>query len=167
MSGVLARLSCLLVFLLAAPAAAQVISSLQQDSSLPLRILADRLELLEEERRAVFTGAVDAVQGDLRLNADRLVVHYRDGPEAGTNEIYLAEASGNVRFITPTETATGREGVYRVETGLVDLEGDVVLTRPDEAVIRGEKLTMDLNTGVSEVTGGRVDSLFLPAGDDS
>ena len=147
------------------------------DTSLPIEITADSLELQQEEKIAVFTGRVDVVQGELNLRADRLVVHYRD-KASESNAIRMIEAFGNVFLSSPTEIAQGENGVYNLDTDKVELTGSVVLTR-GESVIRGERLEMDLITGKSRVSGqvagidgtnrgsGRVKALFVPSNDDA
>lgn len=162
---------------LALPAGAQ---TLRHDTTLPIEITADTLEVVQDEQVATFTGNVDAVQGDLVLSADRLLVHYRGGDqqadEAAGNggTIRRIEALGNVLVTSPEETAQGEVGVYDVAGSLVTLEGSVVLTR-EEHVIRGERLEIDLTTGRSRVLaavpsaeGGqppeRVRAIFTPSG---
>ena len=143
------------------------------DTSLPIEITADSLEVRQEEQIAVFRGNVDAVQGDLNLRADELTVYYRTGDENG-NSVRLIEAHGNVFLSSPTEMAQGENGVYNVDADTVELTGTVVLTR-GETVIRGDRLEMDLATGRSRVlsggveTGGegRVKALFVPKSDNS
>ena len=147
------------------------------DTSLPIEITADSLEVQQEEQFAVFTGNVDAVQGDLILRADRLVVYYRANA-AESNAIRMIEAYGNVFLSSPTETAQGAKGVYNLDTDKVELTGEVQLTR-GENVIRGDRLEMDLVTGRSRVSGhatgtqqngqgsGRVKALFVPSNDDA
>lgn len=155
--------------------------SLQHDTSLPIEITADTLEVLRNEQIATFTGNVDAVQGDMVLSADLLRVHYGDdaaaaaGP-AGANSIRRIEAEGNVFLSSPRETAQGDAGVYDVASDQVTLEGAVVLTR-DDNVIRGQRLEIDLVSGRSRVLaavpsteGGaapqRVRALFTPESDE-
>ena len=155
--------------------------SLQHDTSLPIEITADTLEVLRNEQIATFTGNVDAVQGDMVLSADLLRVHYGDdaaaaaGP-AGANSIRRIEAEGNVFLSSPRETAQGDAGVYDVASDQVTLEGAVVLTR-DDNVIRGQRLEIDLVSGLSRVLaavpsteGGaapqRVRALFTPESDE-
>ena len=147
------------------------------DTSLPIEITADSLEIQQEEQIAVFTGNVDAVQGELNLRADRLVVYYRTNAKE-SNAISLIEAFGNVFMSSPTEIAQGAKGLYNLDTDKIELIGDVVLTR-GESVIRGDRLEMDLATGKSRVSGnvigtkeagqgsGRVKALFVPSGDDT
>jgi lipopolysaccharide export system protein LptA len=155
--------------------------SLQHDTSLPIEITADSLEVLRNQQIATFTGDVDAVQGDMVLSADLLRVHYGDdggdatGP-AGANSIRRIEAEGNVFLSSPRETAQGDAGVYDVASNQVTMEGAVVLTR-DDNVIRGQRLEIDLVSGRSRVLaavpsteGGappqRVRALFTPESDE-
>ena len=150
----------------------------QHDSSLPIEITADLLEVEQRDRIATFTGNVDAVQGDLVLSADKLRVFYTGNDRAGeaapgaTGSIRRIEAEGNVFITSPEETAQGETGVYDVADNLLALEGSVVLTR-DDNVIRGQQLEIDLVSGRSRVTaaapsgegGGprdRVRALFTP-----
>lgn len=154
--------------------------SLQHDSSLPIEITADSLEVLRNEQIATFTGNVDAIQGDMVLSADLLRVYYGDGAAgavgpAGANSIRRIEAEGNVFLSSPRETAQGDAGVYDVASNQVTMEGGVVLTR-DDNVVRGQRLEVDLASGRSQVfaavpstEGGtapqRVRALFTPESD--
>ena len=152
--------------------------SLQQhDTSLPIEITADSLEVVQERRIATFAGNVDAVQGDLVLSADQLRVHYGDEADAapappGMGSIRRIEAEGNVFLSSPRETAQGETGVYDVVANQLTMEGAVVLTQ-DDNVIRGQRLEIDLVNGrsrmlaaVPSTEGGaapqRVRALFTP-----
>ena len=149
----------------AGPASAQVIDSGTIDTSLPIAIAADAMQVEQEAQRAIFLGAVDVEQGELKLKADRLVVYYRDPEAAEDNAIYKIEVDGNVRFATPNESAQGDSGVYNVDDSTITLIGNVVLTS-GQNVIRGSQATMNLATGKSEVRNeagsGRVEGLFVP-----
>ena len=151
----------------------------QHDSSLPIEITADSLEVLRDQQIATFTGNVDAVQGDLVLTADRLRIHY-SGDDAGGaaaatgGSIRRIEAFGKVFLTSPRETAQGEVGVYDVAEETITLEGDVVLTRENN-VIEGERLELDLATGRSRMLAGvpsaeggqppeRVRAIFMPEG---
>lgn len=152
--------------------------SLKHDSSLPIEITADRLEVAQADQVATFSGKVDAVQGDLVLSADRLKVYYgnkQDGaptPTLAGGSIRRIEAEGNVFLSSPRETAQGETGVYDVAGNQMTLEGSVVLTQGDN-VVRGDRLEVDLASGQSRVLaavpaseGGsapqRVRALFTP-----
>jgi lipopolysaccharide export system protein LptA len=161
----------------AATAAAARAQSVRHDTSLPIEITADSLEVLQDQKLATFRGNVDAVQGDMVLSADELRVHYADGGDGaaepvGTGSIRRIEAEGNVFLSSPRETAQGATGIYEVATSRVTIEGAVVLTR-DDNVIRGDRLEVDLASGRSQIfaavpstAGGtspqRVRALFTP-----
>lgn len=159
--------------------------SLDHDSSLPIEISADSLEVAQEEQIATFAGNVDAVQGNLVLSADKLEVHY-EGESGGVgigagrgSTIRRIDAEGHVIIASPEETAEGDHGTYDVPAKMVTLEGEVVLTRGAN-VIRGERLELDLVTGKSrmvgseatiaegdgEASGTRVKALFTPKSKD-
>jgi lipopolysaccharide export system protein LptA len=149
----------------------------QHDTSLPIEITADSLEVVQDRKIATFAGNVDAVQGDLVLSADQLRVHYgNDGDTApgppGMGSIRRIEAEGNVFLSSPRETAQGEAGVYDVAANQLTMEGAVVLTQGDN-VIRGQRLEVDLVSGRSRMfaavpssEGGtapqRVRALFTP-----
>lgn len=163
-------------WVLGGPAVAQF----EEDSNEPIEITADTLEWMENDRIAIARGDADAVQGRYRLYADELTAYLSEpdsdtdaGEESGrAGEIRRIDADGNVRFVTPEEVVTGAVGTYDVERRLVHLEGGVVMTQ-GENIVRGDRLDMDLDTGVSTVSavessesGGRVSALFVPEDDD-
>ncbi len=155
----------------------------KHDKHAPIDITSDTLEVFQAENRAVFTGHVVAIQAEDRLKADTMTVYYRKqddaaakkkktstGPEAGA--IKKIDADGNVFLSTPTETASGDTGTYEVEQQVIHLNNHVVLTR-GQNVLKGDKLTYNLDTGKSVVTGGtadakpgRVHALFVPENKD-
>ena len=174
LSGLGTALSLLAGALLGGPAGLHA-QALQHDTSLPIEITADQLEVVQQEEVAIFTGNVDAVQGELVLSADQLRVFYygdREDPApaaASSGSIRRIEAEGNVFMSSPRETAQGKVGVYDVPSNQLTLEGSVVLTQ-DDNVIRGERLEIDLVSGRSRVLaaveGGepaqRVRAIFTP-----
>lgn len=138
------------------------------DTALPIEIAADSLEVQQENQIAVFSGNVDAQQGNIRLRAERLWVHYQDGADDDAAQaISKIDAEGQVFFSSGEETAEGDEGTYDVDNGVITLTGRVVLTQ-GENVIRGSRVVFDLTTGQSTMDGdktggdGRVRGLFVP-----
>ena len=134
----------------------------QHDNTQPIEITADALEVREAESRAIFTGDVVAGQGTLRLTADVVSVWYRRGGNGGGGQIDRLRAEGDVFLSSGSETATGDWADYAVIEGIVTMGGGVTLAQGDNA-IRGERLTIDLNSGVGRIEGGRVQSVFNPA----
>ncbi len=145
------------------------------DTDQPIRINADSLEVKQQQQLAVFSGNVEAVQGNIVLRADTLRVHYKADKNGGGNTISRLDALGNVFIASPAETAQGQRGVYDVTARVITLEGGVVLTRGDN-VLRGSRLVLNLATGVSKLEGsvsgsamqgttrrgGRVQGIFVP-----
>ena len=151
--------------MLAGAGAAQEADDGAREESQAIEITADTLEVRQSENVAVFEGSVHAVQGELVLNADMLTVHYREAAGGqGNLGVSRIDAQGNVVVTSPGETAEGQHGVYSVEEGRIDLAGGVVLNQGNN-VVTGETLTMNLETGVSKVSGAgstRVQGLFVP-----
>lgn len=141
------------------------------DSSQPVQINADTLEVQQDKKVAIFKGNVDATQGDLRLKTDLLRVFYSDSGEkkagggaGGNTSISRLEAEGRVFVSRPQQTGKGDRGVYDLEKRTIVLEGNVVLT-DRENVVTGVRATMDLNTRQSTVQSGpsgRVQGVFQP-----
>ena len=157
----------------AVEAKAQEASLLKHDTTQPIEITADALEVQQDQGVAVFTGAVNAIQGELVLRADTLRVHYRTGDESDAGfpgAISRIDAQGSVFFSTPSETAEGETGVYDVGDGTITLVGAVVLTR-GQNVLSGNRLELSLATGRSRLYSdaadgdGRVRGLFVPEPD--
>ncbi|MEM9147733.1 MAG: lipopolysaccharide transport periplasmic protein LptA [Pseudomonadota bacterium] len=143
----------------------------KHDSSEPIEITSDSLEVRQSEQRAIFAGAVEAGQGTLRLNADRVIVAYDQQEQNNeTGAIRNMKAEGNVFLTNGAETATGRFAEYDVITGMMFMRGEVILTQGTN-VVSGELLEINLNTGRAQMkggvtttgTGGRVKSIFTPS----
>lgn len=152
-----------------APALAQgtttPLSDFQHDSTQPVEITSDALEVDQAAGKAIFTGTVKVAQGDLRLAADRLEVFYAqaDAPASGApgqGGIERMAASGNVTLTTGAEAAEAERASYVVATGLVEMQGDVLLTQGPNA-LAGQRLFIDLNAGTGRMEG-RVQTLFTP-----
>ena len=138
----------------------------------PVNIDAASLEVRDKDKVATFAGNVHLTQGDTTLRCKTLVVYYDEngrttgmqaaqpGP-GGQKQISRLEAKGGVTVNQKDQTATGSNGVFDMKTNTVTLIGDVVVTQ-GENVIQGDKLIVDLTSGVSRVEGGRVRGLFLP-----
>jgi lipopolysaccharide export system protein LptA len=154
--------------IIGAPAFGQLELGGDHDANLPIEITADSLEVQQENQLAIFRGKVDAVQGEMNLRADVLVVHYRPR-EDNQNSISLIEVEGNVFVSSPDEMAQGDRGTYDVDAQIVELDGAVVLTQ-GENVIRGDHLVLNLATGQSKMASvasadgikQRVKAIFVP-----
>ena len=85
------------------------------------------------------------------------------GP-GGSSSIKRLEARGNVVVTQKDQVVTGETAVFDTRTNLITMLGGVVLTQCKN-VLRGDRLAVDMTTGVSRVESdsGRVQAL-LPQG---
>jgi len=172
--------------LLAQPASKGPPNALQgfsQNRDQPVHIESATLEVRDKDKVATFSGNVKVTQGDTGMRCKSLVVFYeQDGADAdkgksmqaatpgpgGQQKIKKLEARGGVVVTQKEQTATGELGLFDMKTNTVTLTGNVVMTQ-GQNVLRGERLVVDLTTGVSRVESGkngqgRVQGLFLPSG---
>jgi lipopolysaccharide export system protein LptA len=164
----------------------------QQNNKEPIKIESISLEVRDKERIATFIDNVKLVQGDTILECRRLVVYYDEEPtpaaakgkqppkfalmsppaDGGQQQIRRLEAKGGVVVTQKDQIATGDNGVYEMKTNSIVLTGNVVMTRGQD-VVRGEKLYVDMTTGLYRVEsgtpgqGGTVRALFNPGARDA
>jgi lipopolysaccharide export system protein LptA len=145
------------IALLAAPAFAQGFSALKgHDSNAPIDITSDHIEVQDRANRAIWTGNVHAVQGDMTMDAQRMTVAYLHATTPGADpQIQRIDASGGVTVVSPSERATGSFGIYDLNRKLITLIGGVKLTRGTNTV-NGARLVIDMNTGRATVDGNAV-----------
>ncbi|WP_164934837.1 LptA/OstA family protein [Bradyrhizobium zhanjiangense] len=163
-----------------------------QNRDQPIQIEAASLEMRDKKKEATFAGNVKVVQGDTTMTSKTLVVFYEssggDKPAApqpaakgakaapmqsatpgpgGSSAIKRLEARGNVVVTQKDQVVTGETAVFDTKTNLITMIGGVVLTQCKN-VLRGDRLMVDMTTGVSRVESdsGRVQAL-LPQGGSS
>ncbi|WP_459035985.1 lipopolysaccharide transport periplasmic protein LptA [Roseivivax sp. CAU 1761] len=155
---------CLVLGLLPVAALAQgaevAFGAMRQDSSLPVEISADQLEVSRAEGTALYTGNVVIGQGEMRLAAPRVLVVY--GEEAG--RIARLEATGGVTLVSGEEAAEAERADYDIDAGTVVMSGDVLLTQGDNA-LTSERMVVNLESGTAEMSG-RVRTVLQPAGQE-
>ena len=130
----------------------------------PVDIVANEMEILDKEKKAVFRGAVDATKGTTRIKSDTLTVTYADVKQPdGTTKTDATDidAQGNVTITTPKETITGDWAKYDPQTEKLTVGGNVKLVQ-GTTVLQGNQLAADLKTNRTQMTGGRVKGSFLP-----
>jgi len=165
-------LASLALALTASPALAQIGAGGGQ-----ILIESDRSELRNDEAMAVFEGAVEATQGDARLRANRIEVAFEraaQSAEPGSmGAMREVTALGEVLYETPEETARSDRAVYNIGANTLVLTGDVVVRQGCDVSI-GDRLTVDLTTGNSQLdgrqpapgeSGGRVRVVLYPEGE--
>jgi lipopolysaccharide export system protein LptA len=156
-----------------APAAAipNALDGFRRNRNEPVKIEAAVLEVRDKDQVAVFRGNVIVRQGDTELRCRELTVHYEGGTLASAKaapqdvapqRIRRLVATGGVIVSSKDQRATGGSGVFDMRANTVTLSGDVVLTQGPN-VMRGDRLVVDLNSGLSRLEAkGRVSGLFVP-----
>ena len=157
------RLGFLVLTLSLAAASAQAqqtiaFGELNQDTTQPVQVTADQLAVNNADGTAVFTGSVVVTQGEMKLAAAEVKVTY--GTEK--NDIESLVASGGVTVTNLGDAAEAKEAVYTIDSGVIVLSGDVLLTQGPSAMA-GQKLTINLKDGTG-VMEGRVTTTFQPGG---
>jgi lipopolysaccharide export system protein LptA len=156
-----------------------------QNRDQPIQIEAASLEMRDKKKEATFSGNVKVVQGDTTMTAKSLVVFYDSGGSAaapapgnakaaktapmqaaspgpgGASSIRKLEAKGSVVVTQKDQVVTGESAIFDTRANLITMAGGVVLTQCKN-VLRGDRLLVDMTTGVSRVESdsGRVQGLF-------
>jgi lipopolysaccharide export system protein LptA len=159
-----------------------------QNRDQPIQIEAASLEMRDKKKEATFAGNVKVIQGDTTMTSKTLVVFYESGggqaapaPQpakgaksaamqsatpgpGGSSSIKRLEARGNVVVTQKDQVVTGETAIFDTKTNLITMLGGVVLTQCKN-VLRGDRLMVDMTTGVSRVESdsGKVQAL-LPQG---
>jgi lipopolysaccharide export system protein LptA len=156
-----------------------------QNRDQPIQIEAASLEMRDKKKEATFSGNVKVVQGDTTMTSKTLVVFYDSTPTpapapasnskaaksapiqsatpgpGGSSSIRRLEARGNVVVTQKDQVVTGETAVFDTKANLITMLGGIVLTQ-GKNVLRGDRLMVDMTTGVSRVESesGRVQGLF-------
>ena len=162
-----------------------------QNRDQPIQIEAATLEMRDKKKEATFSGNVKVVQGDTTMTSKTLVVFYDSTPTpaaaapaanskaaaksatiqsatpgpGGSSSIRRLEARGSVVVTQKDQVVTGETAVFETKANLITMLGGVVLTQ-GKNVLRGDRLMVDMTTGVSRVESdsGRVQGLFQSSG---
>jgi lipopolysaccharide export system protein LptA len=156
-----------------------------QNRDQPIQIEAAALEMRDKKKEATFSGNVKVVQGDTTMTSKTLVVFYESssaqaspppantkgaksapmqsaqpGP-GGSSSIKRLEAKGSVVVTQKDQVVTGETAIFDTKANLITMLGGVVLTQCKN-VLRGDRLLVDMTTGVSRVESdsGKVQGLF-------
>jgi lipopolysaccharide export system protein LptA len=146
--------AALAAVVLAAPAAAQ---NRPNSADAPVMWGADTVTYRPDG--VTLDGRAELLQGDNRMRANRLSL----STDAG-GDLTRIEATGDVYYVTPTQTMRGDSAVYTPSNDTVTITGDVILTQ-GENVMTGGRLTYNLRTEQAQMAGGangRVQGVFYP-----
>jgi lipopolysaccharide export system protein LptA len=154
-----------------------------QNRDQPIQIEAASLEMRDKKKEATFAGNVKVVQGDTTMTSKTLVVFYDSATPAtpaantkasksapmqaatpgpgGSSSIRRLEAKGSVVVTQKDQVVTGETAIFDTKANLITMTGGVVLTQCKN-VLRGDRLKVDMTTGVSRVESdsGKVQGMF-------
>jgi lipopolysaccharide export system protein LptA len=150
---------------LAPPALAQATATAQRETS----VEADQMEFIDAEKKAVFTGNVDARRGDVKLTSETLTVFYRQrakGASEGAASGATTSGATTSGATTSGDSATAAEGAPAAPEGatgnlsgaevtLLDAKGNVVIITPRER-ITGDWAKIDVPKDMLTVGGNVV-----------
>jgi lipopolysaccharide export system protein LptA len=145
---------------------ASAFSGFDTGSAVPIQIEADELEVRDAEKLAIYSGGVRVQQGETILETRALTIFYSgDAPAAGVpgSQVSRLEAGPRVMVRSGERTASGDRAVLDMETEVITMSGNVVLTEGPN-VVRGERLIVNLATKQGRIEGGRVQTLISPSG---
>lgn len=123
----------------------------------PIQVTSDRLDFDYKNRRTIFRGGVEVVQGDIRLSSDTLTVVYAEVEKQ--QQLREVVAEGGVTITQGARKATGDRAVFdqsnrtlvltgraMLEEGSNQVNGDTIVVYPDESrmQIKGENSRVKL-----------------------
>jgi len=111
------------------------------NSDVPIEVYADNgIEWQQETLTFLAKGNARAIRGEVNVFGDELRAFYRELSVGGT-EIWRLDVNGNVKIVTPGETAYGDHGVYDVDNAILVLTGKRVrLLTPTDEVIADQQI---------------------------
>ena len=133
---ILGLISTLLLAAALSTAKAQGLNFGNGDTDTPIEVYADDgIEWQQDTLTFLARGNARAIRGEVTVYGDELRAFYRKLSDGGT-EIWRLDVIGNVRIVTPGETAYGDKGVYDVDNAILVLTGKKIrlLTLSDEVI---------------------------------
>jgi lipopolysaccharide export system protein LptA len=140
--------------------ASGLFKSSRQSRDEPIRITAASFEVRDKSKLATFSGNVHVIQGALNLQSNTLVVFYEEAAgvkkvadsDRSQQQIRRVEVRGSVVVTQKDQRATADQADFDMRDNLLTLNGSVVVVSC-ENVMRGERLIVDLTTGISRMEG--------------
>lgn len=130
----------------------------------PVEVEANEMEIVDVDKQAIFRGNVDAVRGSQKIRSDVMTVFYADVKQPdGTSKSQASklDAKGNVTITTTKQVITGEWAKMDILANTLLVGGRVKLVE-GKNTLQGEKLTVDLTTERTLMSGGRVKGSFVP-----
>jgi lipopolysaccharide export system protein LptA len=127
----------------------------------PIQITSQKLDFDYKNRRTVFRGDVEVIQGDVHLNSDVLTVDYTQAGDQ--QQLKEVTADGNVKITQAGKKATGSHAVFDQGSRTMVLTGNAVLEEGSNQV-NGDRIVVHPDDSRMEVLGEnrRVKVILFP-----
>ncbi len=130
-------------------------SPLSSNTSSPIDITSNNLEVDDANNIATFTGNVKVLQGSTKIDSEKMFVHFRQDKEKKSKSVYLIKFTGGVLLKNENdETASGKYGNYNLDNNTITIFENVILTQ-DKNILQGDKLIYDLVNGKTKITSNK------------
>lgn len=136
----------------------QAFAVMDFNSDTPIYVSANKMVSHDKEKAVVFTGNVQAKQGDMIINAETMTIYHRatkqpasTADKTESQKIYKIIATGKVEIIQEGFVATGDRVEYVASTEIVTLTGNAKIIQ-DNNMVTGHQVAMDLAKGTTTVT---------------
>ncbi len=131
--------------------------SLAQEKDPPITVEADHMSSTETTNSVLFTGDVDARQGDVRIRSDEMTVYYTEGTKGvdgkkASQQVEKLINKGNVEITRGEWLGTSNISTYLSKERQFILTGDAKAWE-GQNMISGEKIIYYIDEERSEVIG--------------
>lgn len=136
-------------------------AAFKTDANAPYDVAADRLDVDDNAKTAMFTGGVSAVQGNVTMRSQEMTAFYTGSAGMGsagddsssTTPATLTHLTAKKKVVVSAkdgQTATGDWAEVDVKKNQTTMGGSVVLTQ-GKNIVHGTKLVIDMNTGEATI----------------
>jgi len=108
-----------------------------------------QMEYYEKKEMAVARQNAIARHDGKVLSADTIVALFLKN-SSNESQVHRVEAFNNVRVVTKTESVWANKGIHNVISGIVNLYGNVRITRENNQ-LNGDHAIINLKTGISKL----------------
>lgn len=130
----------------------------------PIRVEADHMSSLEKDSSVVFTGEVDARQGDVRIRSDKMTIFYTEKAKEAVDakvsqKVEKLVCNGNVEITRNDWLGTSKDMVYLSKDRQFILIGDAKAWQ-GQNMVSGDKIIYYIDEGRSEVVADRTSAVI-------
>jgi lipopolysaccharide export system protein LptA len=113
--------------------------------STPINVTADKLTYVDADRKAVFSGNVQARSTEMNTSAESIQLFLLPGGGAGSNQLDRLIAQGDVKVQQPGRKASGNQLTYTAQEGKLVMIGSKenrpVISDDAKGQVSGDSLT--------------------------